>query len=215
MQNQKNQKSRNNLRILVECAIMVALAAVLSYVFRIWQAPFGGSATLFSMVPIIIIGIRHGPVWGFSTAFVFSIIQLMTDAPQLSGWGVAGAKNMIICILLDYIVAFTLLGITGFFKFFVDKSQNRSKKMMFISIATLLVCVLRYISHVVAGAIIWYAIAKTGEGEYYVELTHKVGAWVYSAIYNLQFMLPETVITLIAAPAVVTVLSVVGKKKET
>ena len=206
-------QKQKKLKILVECAVMIGLAAVLSYVFRMWQAPFGGSATLFSMVPIIIIGFRHGPVWGFGTAFVFSVMQLMIDAPQLSGWGVAGAKNMILCVFLDYIVAFTLLGLTGFFKYAIDKNQKRGKKIMLISAATLLVCILRYISHVVVGAVIWYAIARAGEGEYYVEFAHTAGAWVYSAVYNLQFMLPETIITLAAAPAVVTILSAVGKTR--
>jgi thiamine transporter len=206
MQNQKNVK------ILVECAVMVALSAVLSLVKIPW--PFGGSVTMFSMVPIIIIGLRHGPVWGFATAFVYSLIQFMFDISHLAGWGAASPKAMIICALFDYIIAFTVLGAAGFFKSPIDKTPLRSKKIIFASIAVVLVCILRYISHVIVGAVIWYEIARGGEGEYYVELAHKVGAWIYSIIYNLQYMLPETIITLVAVPAVVTILSVISDKNK-
>jgi thiamine transporter len=163
------------------------------------------------MVPIIIIGLRHGPVWGLSTAFVYSMVQFMFDAAKLSGWGVIGAKNMIMCSLLDYIVAFTILGAAGFFKSAVDKTPARGKKIVFATVASLAVCVLRYISHVFVGAVVWYEITKAGNWNEYV---HTVGAWLYSIVYNLQYMLPETIITLIAAPAVVTILSVVNVQRK-
>ena len=182
---------------------MVALAAVLSE-FKV-SAPFGGSVTIFSMVPVIIIGLRHGPAWGFGTAFVYSMTQFLFDAAKLSGWGIAGPKAFILCTLFDYIVAFTVLGAAGFFKSAIDKTPARSKKIVFASIATLFACILRYLSHVFVGAILWYELYKDSIAE---------AAWVYSITYNFTYMLPETIITLIAAPAVVTILSVVGKKKE-
>jgi thiamine transporter len=196
-------QNKKNLRILVECAIMIALAAVLSE-FKV-SAPFGGSVTIFSMVPIIIIGFRHGPGWGLGTAFVYSMAQFMFDASKLSGWGVAGAKAMVLCTLFDYVVAFTVLGLSGFFKAAMDKSGQRGKKIAIASAATLFVCVLRYLSHVLVGAVLWYELFKETIAE---------SAWVYSTVYNMQYMLPETIITLVAAPAVVTVLSVITKQKE-
>ena len=193
-----NQK---NIKILVECAVMVAVAAVLSE-FK-FSAPFGGSVTVFSMVPVIIIGLRNGPVWGLSTAFVYSMTQFLFDASKLSGWGIAGPRSFILCALFDYIIAFTILGLTGFFKSPLDKTQSRGKKIIITSAATLYVCVLRYMSHVFVGAFIWYELFSENIAD---------GAWIYSIGYNLQYMLPETVITLVAAPAVVTILSVVNKR---
>ena len=40
-------------RMMVEAGIMIALAQILSYV-KIFEAPYGGSVTAGSMVPIII-----------------------------------------------------------------------------------------------------------------------------------------------------------------
>ena len=204
-------QKQKNLRILVECAAMTALAAVFSMI-KIWESPLGGSVTLFSMVPIIIIALRHGYIWGFCTAFIYSATQFLFDAGKLSAWGIAGAKAMIVCVLFDYIIAFTILGAAGFFKFAFEGSGTRNKKIIFASAAVLLVCLLRYASHVFAGAVVWYEITKAGNWNEYV---HTVGAWVYSIVYNIQYMLPETAITLIAAPAAVTALSAVGKRDRT
>ena len=210
----RNQK---NLRILVECAIMIALAAVLSYV-KIWRAPLGGSVTLFSMVPIIIIGLRHGPVWGFICAFVYSVVQCFIDISELASYGLS-AQLFVSSLILDYFVAFTVLGTAGFFKPLIDNSKTRTKKIFFVMIAAGTACVLRYITHVIVGAFVWYEFTKLMQWNEYAasgwtQYINKVGMWVYSAVYNLQFMLPETIITLVAAPAIVTILSVISNQKK-
>ena len=49
--------SYSKTRILVECALMVALSTVLSMI-QIPLMPHGGSITLFSMVPILVMSYR-------------------------------------------------------------------------------------------------------------------------------------------------------------
>jgi len=205
----KNQKSQKNLRILVECAFMIALSVVLSVYTKIYEAPLGGSVTLFSMVPIIIIGLRHGVLWGYSCAFVYSSSYwLFYGIGQISG---ISAYVFVMSSLIDYILAYTLIGTAGFFKIFIDKSETKRKKIIFALTATLIVCILRFIAHVVVGATVWYEITKANNWNEYV---NTVGAWTYSTVYNLQYMIPETIITLVAAPAVVTILSVINKQRE-
>jgi len=215
MQKQKSQQSQQNqkkLRVIIESAIMISLALVLSeFVPPLYRAPLGGSVTVFSMVPLIIIALKHGVAWGLGSSFVFSATYfILFGAPKLSGWGIAGPYAMIMCALFDYIVAYSILGTAGIFKPAIDKAQTRAKKIATASAATLLACVLRYISHVFVGAVFWYELTKAGGWNDYV---NTVGAWVYSAVYNMQYMLPETIITLVAAPAVVTVLSAVSQKR--
>lgn len=74
---------KKNALVMCECAIMIALAAVLSFV-KILELPYGGSVTAFSIVPIVIISYRHGVKWGLLSGFVFSIIQLIQTASTLS-----------------------------------------------------------------------------------------------------------------------------------
>lgn len=50
---------------LVESAIMIALATVLSYV-KVWEMPWGGAITLCSMLPIILVSVKYGTKWGWA-----------------------------------------------------------------------------------------------------------------------------------------------------
>ena len=184
---------RTKIYTLVECAIFVAIATVLS-VIVIYQAPLGGAVTLFSMVPVIIISFRHGIKWGMGSAFVYSVLQLLLGMKSVMY--VPGLAGIILCILLDYILAFTVLGLAGIFK------TDKFYKIIF---ATLFVCLLRYICHVLSGAVVWYEITKQGQWN---ELVMTTGMWLYSIIYNISYFLPETVITLIGTPVIVKLLSI-------
>ncbi len=65
-------KTYSKTRILVEGALMIALSTVLSMI-QIPLMPHGGSITLFSMVPILVMSYRHGAKWGLFTGFVNSL----------------------------------------------------------------------------------------------------------------------------------------------
>ncbi len=92
--------SYTKTRIMVECALMIALGTILANI-KIYELPNGGSITLFSMVPFILVSFRHGssgPVHGF----VNSLLQM------LLGFYVApGLLPLVGMILLDYVLAFS------------------------------------------------------------------------------------------------------------
>ena len=98
---------------LVESAVMLALATVLSLV-SIYKAPYGGSVTPASMLPIIIIAYRYGPKWGLLTGFAHALLQQLFDISYLS-WATSFWAVMAI-VLLDYLVAFSALGFAGILK---------------------------------------------------------------------------------------------------
>lgn len=103
----------NNTKKLAACAVMVALGAVLSLI-KVLQMPFGGSITLLSMLPCAMISIMYGLKWGFAASFVESVIQLAFGITMdgILGWGMTPSA-LIGTILLDYIVAYTVIGIAG------------------------------------------------------------------------------------------------------
>lgn len=189
------------IKALVECAIMIALATVLS-VIKMYEAPLGGSVTLFSMVPIILISFRYDMKWSLGSAFVYSVMQLLLGLGSVSY--VPTVAGIILCILFDYTIAFTVLGLAGIFK------KLKADLIVQVICGALFVCVLRYISHVFSGAVVWYEITKLGGWN---DLVSKVSMWPYSLIYNMQYMLPETIITVIAAPTIAKVLAIVNKNK--
>ena len=196
----KTEKSKN-LRILVECAIMVALSTVLA-ALPIYEAPLGGAVTLFSMVPIILISNLRGVKWGLAAGFVHSIIQLLFGLKNVMY--VPSAIGVFLCVVMDYILPFTLIGLAGAF------AGKDKKGVLGVLLGSFAVCLLRYASHVTVGAAVWYELTKMGDWNEYV---HTVGMWTYSLVYNAQFMVPETVLTLIAAPVVMTVIGIVNKKR--
>ena len=62
-------KTYSKTRILVECALMIAIGTVLSNI-KIFTMPNGGSVTLLSMLPFVLVSFRHGVKWGLFTGLV-------------------------------------------------------------------------------------------------------------------------------------------------
>ena len=168
------------LRPMTQCALLLAMGTVLSMI-PIIEMPFGGTVTLLSMLPICMAGILHGPSWGFGTAFVYSVLQLMLS--KCFAWGLSPTV-LVVCILADYIVAFTALGVTGFFR------GSRANICTGIAAAVSL----RLICHYISGVTIWAEMAPEG--------------WnvaVYSLVYNGFYMLPEMVLTMAGALVITAV----------
>lgn len=172
------------VRILVECAVMIALAVVLSMI-KIWKMPLGGAVTLVSMLPVCVISIRHGLKWGMGTAFVYSLTQLLFGivADGLFAWGLTPVM-LIGCILFDYVVAFTVLGVAGAF---------RKNGEVGAYVGIIAAFVLRFVSHFISGYIIF---ANLEQWELFGKLFENKPA-LYSIAYNGMYMLPELAITLV------------------
>lgn len=171
-------KSHTKTTRLVTAAIMLALATVLSMV-KVIQMPLGGSITLLSMLPICIISIKYGVKFGLATSFAYSLIQLALDFSSALSWGLS-KQALITCILVDYILAFSALGLAGAF---------RKKRYMGICLGIAMAITLRFLCHVVSGGVVF---------DIWCEWDN---AWVYSVAYNGAFMLPEMIITMVAACA--------------
>ncbi len=173
------------LQILVEGAVMAALATVLSFI-PIIQMPWGGTVTLLSMLPIVIFSIRRGLKAGFTVSLLYGLIQFAQGAMKgLFGWGLTPSM-LIACIFLDYIGAFAVLGIAGIFR-----------KMKFpgwmggIALAV----GLRFVCHFLSGAVIWQSVGELWTG------FSTDNTYLYSFLYNGFYMLPELILTLAGAAA--------------
>ena len=169
----KNLNSRENLRALVESAILVAIGFVLSYITP-FRLPWGGSVTPLSMLPILMIGIRHGLSRGLLGGLVYGCLQMMQQFwPPPTGT----FQGYLAVVMLDYILAFSVLGLSGLFK---------GKKFGLLYAAP--VCLtLRYLSHFISGIIVWGVYAED------------MPVWLYSLTYNGSYMLPEIVLTTVVS----------------
>ncbi len=181
--------SKNKTKILVEGAVMVALATVLSYI-RIFRLPWGGSITLLSMLPIVLFSIRRGLGAGLTVSFVFSLVQFTQGVVDgIFGWGLTPGM-LIACILLDYIMAFTVLGLAGIFR-----KKGFAGWIGGIALAV----VLRFVCHFLSGVVVWKSFGELWNG------FSTDNTFLYSFLYNGSYMLPELIFTLIGAIALLKV----------
>ncbi len=162
---------------LVESAVMIALATVLS-LLRLAELPAGGSVTFASMLPIVLISYRHGVKYGLAAGTVYGVIQQLLGLKNLSY--VTGFASVLAVILLDYVIAFAVLGLGGCFK----KSGMRQSLALISGAA--MASVLRYICHVISGATVWAGLSIPTEA-----------VLIGSLSYNATYMIPETLILLL------------------
>lgn len=175
--------SKLKTKELVEGAIMVALAAVLSFI-RVFKLPWGGSITLLSMLPIVVFSIRYGVKKGLIVSFVYSLFQFAQGIGDgLFSWGLTPAA-LIGSILLDYILAFTAIGFGGLF---------REKGLAGQICGTVIAGLLRFISHFLSGVVIWHSFGELW-GDFATD-----NQYLYSFLYNGAYMLPEIIFTVIGA----------------
>ena len=167
-------KRRKNIRALTEGAVLVGLGFVLSFI-KLYQLPNGGSLTP-AMFPILLYGLRWGLAKGLGAGFVFGLMQLLLDGAYAWGW-----QSMI----LDYLLAFTPLGLAGLFK----------GKGWGIFPGTVIGCAGRFAVHYISGVTIYRIMEPTalpGIGTF-------DNAVLYSLVYNGSYMLPNTLLALALA----------------
>ena len=174
-----NTKSKRGIFTLTECSIMIALSAVLSIV-KLFEMPYGGSITLASMLPIVIISYRHGAKTGIEAALVSSLIQMLLGLNNFSYF--TSWISIVALAVFDYVLAFAIFGISGAFR---GKIKNQSTAMV---TGAALASVVRYICHVISGATIWAGLSIPTEA-----------ALIYSISYNATYMIPESIILVLTS----------------
>ena len=195
-------KKNKNLVILLEGAIMLALATILSEI-KLFDAPFGGSITMVGTLPIALMAYRRGVKAGLSTAFVFSLVQLLMGLKNLSY--AASAWAVIAIIVFDYIIPFTVLGVVGFFK---SENPTRTKSALKFSLGLIIAFAARFLCHLCSGAVVWYELTKSWSAEDPTNIVFKFSAWTYSFIYNIAYMGPELIITAVVGIIVVSIINI-------
>ena len=213
----------NKTRRLTESAMLLAVAIVLELVSKMFipEQPFGGQLTLVSMLPVVLISYRHGVKWGLTSAFAYALLEMAIGTktvaaafqPDYFGDGVMIGNALIMCAL-DYVVAFTVLGLGGLFR---NKIRNSGVALMTGSLVALGA---RYVAHIASGYILFAGYAEwffTQEGfpawgaNLVETLNPGVLGFVYSVVYNGMYMIPEMILTAVVALLLARVPKIVTK----
>ena len=165
---------------LTESAMMIALATLLSMA-KLLEMPYGGSVTMASMLPLVIVAYRYGTGWGLLAGFGFGAVQFALGTKNIGYLPVKDFASVATLILADYLVAFAVLGFGGIFRKLCRRQATA------LVLGSVLVAVLRYLCHVISGWTVWAQFDLTKAG------------LLYSLSYNATYMLPEMLILVLAA----------------
>ena len=171
----ESTRKKLSIQQLAYCSMALALSFITSYI-KIFELPFGGSVTAFSMLFIVLIAYWYGPKVGILLGFVFGILQFLQEPYVLSFFQVC----------CDYLLAFAALGLAGIFR----KQKNGLVKGYLVAV------IARGAFHVLGGYLYWM--------DYMPENFPKELSIAYPFIYNYSFLLAEALITIIllSIPAV-------------
>ncbi|MGI6003904.1 MAG: energy-coupled thiamine transporter ThiT [Christensenellales bacterium] len=148
-----------NTRMLAYAAICIAIGFVLSCI-RLYRMPQGGSVTPGSMFPVMLFSWAFGPTAGITASVAYGLLQLLQDFYAMHP----------VSLIMDYVLAFGMLGLTGFFK------KN-------LTLGIFVAGVGRWLWHFLSGFIFF--------AEYAWEGWNPVP---YSAVYNLSVIGPDLLI---------------------
>lgn len=155
-------------RMMANASLCIALSFILSYV-KLYEMPQGGSVTLASMIPILMFSYAYGVAPGLMIGFAYGLLQFVQG-----GWFVHPIQ-----FLLDYPLAFSMLGFAGIARRLPDRWGMIPGILLGVS--------LRFLCAFLTGVFFW------GEG------AGNQNVLVYSAVYNGTYLIPETVICLAIA----------------
>ena len=156
------KEGKTDVRALTYGALCMAMSFVLSYI-KLYSMPLGGSVTLASMLPLLWYSNKFGMRNGFIAGAAYGLLQLI-QKPEIYHW---------VQVLLDYPLAFMMLGLAGSVK-------N-------LQLGSILGVAGRWICHIISGAVFF--------GEWMPEGWSN--AWVYSAAYNGAYLLVDLIICIV------------------
>ena len=156
------KSGKTDVRALTYGALCMAMSFVLSYI-KLWSMPLGGSVTLASMLPLLWYSNKFGVRNGLIAGAAYGLLQLI-QKPEIYHWAQ---------VLLDYPLAFGMLGLAGCVK-------N-------LQLGSILGVAGRWIMHILSGAIFFAEWVPEGWSN----------AWIYSAAYNGGYLLAELILCIV------------------
>ena len=183
-QQAQSMSARTHLKVhrMVESAVMLAIAVVLSLFPFSSPWALGGGITVCSMLPLVILSWRYGCLWGTFAAFVYSLLQMILGFSNVQY--ADSVTTAVLIILFDYVFAFSVVGLSGLFK--GRLGRPRLELVLGITVTFLV----RLACHYISGVVVWEVLWPNELGW---------AAPIWSIAYNGSYMIPEIIITSLVA----------------
>ncbi len=147
-------ETKINSRTLVMIAMFAAIAFVLNSI-KLFTMPYGGSVSLCSMMPVMLLAVLLGNKAGLLCGLTLGLLSMINGVYIVHP----------IQFLLDYLLPYTLLGAAGFLGY-------QSKGRVFLG--ALIAVLLSVSCNILSGSIYFASYAPEG-----------MNPWIYSIVYNL------------------------------
>ena len=134
-------------RKVLESALLIGVSLVLNEIARFnstWI--YGGSVTLGSMIPLVMLCWRWGTRQGLFSAFVFSLLQLFLGMKNVM-YG-RNVLQMALIALLDYVLAYTVIGLAA------APRRIIKNELVALGAGIVMVCALRFLCHFIS----WFVV---------------------------------------------------------
>ncbi len=158
-------RRRWNAKALAYAAMAVALSFALSCI-RLYRMPQGGSVTPASMLPLMLFSAAFGVGPGLLAGAVDGLLQYLQG----------GSFAHPIQFLLDYVLAYSLIGLAGLYRVFPKAWSKWS-----LYLAMVIAAAARAFSATLAGVLYWESTP-----------------WA-SLVYNGTYLIPDTLICILVA----------------
>lgn len=173
-------KSSKLIRIIVEVAIFAALG----FVFDELQGavskaifPTGGSIG-FALSVVVVLSFRRGSIVGFFVGLIIGLLDFATGPYILNFWQ----------ILLDYIFPYSIVALSGLFKPWFDKEDNKKIKFLNLLLATFVGGMGKFFMHFLSGGLFFAEFINWPQFE--------GQPWLYSLAYNMAAVGPSTLLSM-------------------
>ena len=184
-----------SVKVLCEIAIFAAIGFVLDILQGgIWKGAFANGGSIgFAMVPVFIISYRRGLVPGILCGLLLSFVQMLGGIYVINSSSMEGWKQTFgpfLQIMLDYVLAYTVVGFAGAFSGMYKKG-NKKVQLIAIIAGCVLGGMLKYFSHAFAGIFFWPGEMWGVSGALY--------SWLYNGLYMIPNIIVCTVVMIIIA----------------
>ena len=151
------------------CLLKQAWQLLLHKFCHLLRFPYAtrGSIKAAALVPLMIYAYRWGGTRGIFVGVVYGILHF-----------ILGFKSSVhyLSIILDYLVAYGVIGVCGYFKDSISGLITGS----IVGIA------LRWAVSVTSGAVVFASYAPQGQNP-----------WIYSMVYNASYMVPDGILNIV------------------
>lgn len=162
------------IRLIAEIGLSVALFALLDWLNLRLPINIAGGSVSLAMAPIVLLALMRGWRVGVVCGVLAGTVDLMI-APYVFS---------IPQVVLDYPVAFGLVGLAGLMRPALDYAARQNQ--LYVGglglVGVIIGGLARLGAHLISGVIFFASNAPVGEN-----------VWWYSLVYNLSYLAPSTV----------------------